>query len=234
MNETGGFHRFQIDGKTICGKAFMDYADQVVRQAYYAQADDPMKQQCQDFVWYLWCGRYSPLYGRDKMATFERMFVDDQSVWAEHKNPYYDLIDEPEICEKILDEFGLGGQYSHIINGHVPVRAKEGEAPVRGGGKLIMIDGGFCRAYQDQTGLAGYTMFYNSYGIRLAAHQPFSGLSDAIKQNKDILSTYIVYDTAEKRITVSETDTGKQLMDDISDLSALLSAYRKGEIKEKA
>jgi fructose-1,6-bisphosphatase-3 len=215
MTREGEFHEFNVGKKSIYGKKFMDYADQMVRKAYYAQADDPIKQQCQDFVWYLWCGRYSPLFGRDKMTTFERMFIDDSSLWAEHKNPYYGLVESEEICEKILEEFGLkNNQYSHIINGHVPVKAKEGEVPVKGGGKLIMIDGGFCRAYQEQTGLAGYTMFYSSYGIRLVSHQPFSGLGDAIRHNKDILSTYVVYDTAEKRITVRETDTGKQLMND--------------------
>ncbi len=234
MEPDGSFHQFDMGGATLSSREFMDYADISVRKAYYTSPDDPEKKQCQDFVWYLWCGRNSPLYGRDKMTTFERMFIDDESTWAETKNPYYSLIESKEVCEKILAEFGLTNQYSHIINGHVPVRVKEGEAPVRGGGKLIMIDGGFCRAYQPKTGIAGYTMFYSSYGIRLVSHQPFSGFSDAIRKNKDILSTFVVFDTAENRITVRETDDGRELMEDINDLTALLHAYRKGTVKEKA
>ncbi len=233
MNADGSFRCFTDGNVSLCGKEFMDYADLAVRQAYYAQ-DGPEKRKCQDFVWYLWCGGNSPLFGRDKMTTFERMFVDDKPAWEETKNPYYELVEKQEICEKILAEFGLNGVYSRIVNGHVPVRAKEGEAPVRGGGKLIMIDGGFCRAYQDQTGLAGYTMFYNSYGIRLVSHEPFTGLAEAIRRNKDILSTFVVFDTAEKRITVHETDVGRGLMETISNLTDLLQAYRKGMVKEKA
>ncbi|MDL2237998.1 fructose-1,6-bisphosphatase [Christensenellaceae bacterium OttesenSCG-928-K19] len=234
MEEDGSFYEYCDGNITLSGKEFMDYADLAVRQAYYAQGDDPHKQKWQDFVWYLWCGSHSPIFGRDKMTTFERMFVKDEAAWVERKNAYYTLVEEQEICEKILAEFGLDDEYSHIINGHVPVRAKEGEVPVRGGGRLIMIDGGFCRAYQDATGLAGYTMFYSSYGIRLVSHEPFPGLAEAIQSNKDILSTFVVFDTAEKRITVRETDVGSELMASIADLTDLLQAYRRGAVKEKA
>ena len=175
----------------------------------------------------------SPLFGRSKIATFERMFIDDKDSWTEVKDPYYHWVEQQDTCEKILHEFELDGKYSHIVNGHVPVRSKDGELPVRGGGKLIVIDGGFCRAYHKQTGIAGYTMFYNSYGIRLVSHEPFPGLSDAVLNNKDILSTYVVFDTAQERITVGETDVGRALQNDIDDLTALLDAYRDGTVKEK-
>lgn len=233
MTEDGGFYEFDADGKKLSGRALMDYADSLARQGYYAKEGTDERKYGQDFLWYLWCGRRSPLFGRSKIATFERMFIDDKAAWREEKDPYYRFIDEPEMCAKILAEFGLTGQYSHIVNGHVPVRAREGELPVRGGGKAIVIDGGFCRAYQEQTGIAGYTMFYSSYGIRLVSHEPFPGLSDAVKNNKDILSTHVVFDTAQSRITVGETDIGRALQRDIDDLTALLDAYRRGVVKEK-
>ncbi len=234
MTAEGAFYAFPSENGPLAGKAFLDYADALARQAYYSQEGQPEKRLGQDFLWYLWCGRYSPLYGRDKMSTFERMFIDDQTCWEEQKNPYYTFTEESAVCERILAEFGLTDQYSHIINGHVPVRVKAGEGPVRGGGKLLVIDGGFCRAYQEQTGIAGYTMFYNSYGIRIVSHQPFPGLADAIRSNRDILSTFVVFDTAQKRITVAETDVGRRLSQDIRDLTDLLTAYRKGCIKEKS
>ncbi|MEG1859832.1 MAG: fructose-bisphosphatase class III, partial [Christensenellaceae bacterium] len=202
-------------------------------QGYYAQYGTPQRQSGQDFLWYLWCGKRSPLFGRDKISTFERMFIDDKHAWKEEKNPYYDLVEHQEMCIKVLHEFGLDDQYSHIINGHVPVLSKEGEVPVKGGGKLIVIDGGFCKAYQNKTGIAGYTMFYNSYGIRLVSHEPFCGLANAIRDNKDILSTFVVFDTAAARITVRHTDVGRELSCNIDELTALLEAFRSGALKEK-
>ncbi|HBU12602.1 MAG TPA: class 3 fructose-bisphosphatase [Clostridiales bacterium] len=234
MNDDGTYHELDVGVVKLHGRELMDYADLAMRQAYYAKESDKRKEKWRDFAWYLWCGRFSPSFGRDRMATFERVFLEDEETWKEKKNVYYTLIEEPEVCERILSDFGLTGRYSHIINGHVPVRAKEGETPVRGGGRLIMIDGGFCRAYQGETGIAGYTMFYSSYGIRMVSHEPFPGRLQVILQNKDIHSTFVVFDTAEKRIRVSETDTGRDLMETIGDIQALLKAYRKGTVKEKA
>ncbi|MEG0594566.1 MAG: fructose-1,6-bisphosphatase, partial [Christensenella sp.] len=211
MTENGEFYALELDGKPRKGKELMDYADALARQGYYAREGSAARLAGMDFLWYLWCGKRSPLFGRSKIATFERMFIDDEGAWVEEKDPYYTYIEDPKMCDMILEEFGTAGQYSHIVNGHVPVRARDGELPVRGGGKVIVIDGGFCSAYQEQTGIAGYTMFYNSYGIRLVSHEPFTGLSDAVKSNKDILSTYVVFDTALSRITVGETDVGRSI-----------------------
>ncbi len=233
MNEDGSFYSFDFGGIQKSGKKLMDYADALARQGYYAKEGTKARQAGCDFLWYLWCGKRSPLFGRSKISTFERMFIDDKSVWEEKKDPYYHWVEEEQTCQRILTEFELSGRYSHIVNGHVPVRTKDGELPVRGGGKLIVIDGGFCRAYHQQTGIAGYTMFYNSYGIRLVSHEPFPGLTDAVLFNKDILSTYVVFDTAQERITVAQTDVGRALQADIDDLTALLDAYRDGSVKEK-
>ncbi len=224
---------YKLGNAVLRGKEFLDFADSFARKTYYTPSNTPEKQKGLDFIWYLWCGKKSPLFGREKMATFERCFLRDDTTWEEKKDPYYEWIENREFCEKVLREFGLSNAYSHIINGHIPVLTREGEHPVRGGGKLIMIDGGFCRAYQGKTGIAGYTLFYNSYGIRLVSHEPFAGTQDAILHNRDILSTFVVFDTAARRITVSETDAGMEIKGKIDDLTNLLQAYRVGVIKEK-
>jgi len=233
LTPKGELYKYQIGNATLKGKEFFDYADSFVRKTYYSSEMTSEKQEGLDFLWYLWCGKNSPLFGREKIATFERMYLNDEKTWEEKKNNYYEQTEKKEVCEMILKEFGLQDAYSHIINGHIPVLTTQGEEPVKGGGKLIMIDGGFCRAYQGKTGIAGYTLFYNSYGIRLVSHEPFSGLSDAIKFNKDILSTFVVFDTAAQRITVKQTDVGRELRTNIEDLTKLLNAYRIGVIKEK-
>ena len=232
MEEDGSFAEFELQGEKLSGKALMDHAEAVARQGYYAKAGTPEKQFGKDFLWFLWCGKNSPLFGRDKIATFERMLVPEESAWTETKNPYYRHAMKKEICLRILKEFGLEGQYSHIINGHVPVKTKQGENPVKAQGKLIVIDGGFCRAYQPTTGIAGYTLIYNSYGIRLSSHEPFDGVKDAIEHNKDIVSTSVVFERADTRIKVAETDTGELLRANIEDLKWLLLAYKMGDIKE--
>jgi len=232
MNPDGSFVEFDCDGEMLSGKAFFDYADSLARQAYYAPVSSPERKKGQDFAWFLWCGKNSPLFGRDRITTFERLLIDDKKTWVEEKNSYYELVETTDACERIFKMFGLDSKYAHIVNGHMPVRTNLGEGPLKANGKLIVIDGGFCRAYQKTTGIAGYTMFYNSWGIRVASHAPFKGIQDAIENHGDILSTLVVFENASKRITVSDTDTGRGIWKKISDLKLLLEAYRRGSIKE--
>lgn len=232
MNADGSFTCFDC-GETLSGRAYMDYVEAMARQGYYARHGSPQRQYGKDFLWFLWCGRNSPLFGRDRITTFERLLVADESTWIERKNPYYQYSAEEESCLKILQEFGLTGEHSHIINGHVPVRSKDGENPVKAGGRLIVIDGGFCRAYQPQTGIAGYTLVYNSYGIRIISHEPFESRQAAIQGNKDILSSSTVFETVSDRLKVADSDIGRDLHERIEGLRMLLSAYRTGLLKEK-
>ncbi len=232
MTEDGEFLSFNIGCKGLSGKKFMDHADALARQGYYAKPDSPEKQFGRDFLWFLWCGRNSPLFGRDHIATFERRLIADESTWKEPKNPYYRYYNDPDVCVQILKEFGLEGPHCHIINGHIPVRTKDGESPIKAGGRLVVIDGGFCRAYQPTTGIAGYTLIYNSWGIKLASHAPFAGRENAISANKDIISTAQIFERMEARIKIGETDIGHDLRGAIDDLKELLSAYKNGEIKE--
>lgn len=166
------------------------------------------------------------------MTTFERRFLADESTWAEPKNVYYQLYNDPEICEALLREFGLEGPHCHIINGHVPVKSKKGESPMKGGGRLLVIDGGFCKAYQQTTGIAGYTLIYNSACYRLVSHEPFVGRAEAIRTSQDIASTSVVFERLESRLKIAGTDVGRQLQEQIDDLMALLLAYRSGAIAE--
>ncbi|MEM1484645.1 fructose-1,6-bisphosphatase [Oscillospiraceae bacterium PP1C4] len=232
MNSDGSFMEFNIGCKGLSGKAFLDQAEIIARQGYYAKPGTKEKQVGKDFLWFLWCGRNSPLFGRDHIATFERRLIADESTWIETKNPYYGYCNDAQVCIRILKEFGLEGRHCHIVNGHVPVKSKDGENPVKADGRLIVIDGGFCRAYQPTTGIAGYTLIYNSWGIRISAHEPFSGIQDALKNNKDIFSTTSVFDRMESRIKIEETDNGEILKQNIEDLKWLLIAYKMGEIKE--
>ncbi|RPF48089.1 fructose-1,6-bisphosphatase-3 [Hydrogenoanaerobacterium saccharovorans] len=233
MNTDGSFMEFECDGERLSGRAFMDYTESLARQAFTANAHSPEKLRGKDFMWFLWCGRNSPLFGRDKITTFERLLVDDKTVWEEPKNPYYVHSATEEACVRMLKEFELDYPHSHIINGHVPVRSKDGETPVKANGRLIVIDGGFCRAYQPTTGIAGYTLVFNSYGIRIISHEPFDGARNAIRKNKDILSTSQIYETMQSRIKVSGTDEGQVIKENIEGLRLLLSAYRIGVLKEQ-
>lgn len=232
MDDKGEFLRFSHEGKTLSGKALMDWCETAARAGYYAREGTPERQFGKDFLWFLWCGRNSPLFGRDHIATFERRLVEDQSTWAEPKNPYYSYYNEAEVCVRILREFGLEGEHCHIVNGHVPVKTKDGESPVKAGGRLIVIDGGFCRAYQPTTGIAGYTLVFDSWGIHITAHEPFPGKETAIRDNKDILSTSMAFDRSESRIRIRETDIGRTLQQTINDLKELLAAFRCGDILE--
>ena len=185
-----------------------------------------------DFLWFLWAGRNSPIFGRDRMTTFERRLIKDESTWTESKNPYYQFINDPAVCDRLMAEFGLEGPHCHIINGHVPVKSKKGENPIKAGGKLLIIDGGFCKAYQPTTGIAGYTLIYNSACFRLVSHQPFVGRAHAIRKNQDIASTSVVFERLEARMKIAQSDVGRQLQEQIDDLMDLLQAYRSGEIVE--
>ena len=232
MAEDGSLLSFTIGEQERTGKEFLDYAELSCRKAYYDKPGSPERQFGLDFMWWLWAGRNSPIFGRDRMTTFERRFIKDESSWTEPKNAYYTLYHDPKICDMILDEFGLHGAHCHIINGHVPVKAKKGESPIKGGGKLIVIDGGFCKAYQPTSGIAGYTLIYNSRNIRIVSHQPFEGRQDAILNNHDIANDSVIFEHMESRVNVSKTDQGQELKAQVDDLMKLLSAYRSGAVKE--
>ena len=189
------------------------------------------RQSGQDFLWYLWCGKLSPLYGRSAMTTFERLYVEDASTHTEVKDPYYTWYNEEAVCRRILAEFGLPGT-SHIVNGHVPVQEKKGESPIKGGGRLVVIDGGFCRAYHEKTGIAGYTLVYSSRTMSLRTHQPFESAEKAVNENLDILSQKNILETENHRILVEETDEGEILREKVHDLKQLVRAYQLGWIKE--
>ena len=230
LNEDGTLQDVQLFGKTLHGKALYDEIDRKVRQAFFASLkhDDGSNA---DILWWLWCSEGSPLFGKDKMATFERYFIKDESTHEEHKTYYYTLQENPEVAGRILSEFGLNGEHCHIINGHVPV--KKGQNPVKANGKLIVIDGGFSKAYQKVTAIAGYTLVYNSHGMNIVAHTPFDSREEAVRTGADIHSTLRVVETSNKRIMVADTDTGKQLKQRIKELEELLNAYRSGQIVEK-
>lgn len=213
-----------------CGRALMDYCDKVARQGYFAKEGSKMRQRGKDFLWFLWCGKDSPLCARKKIATFERLLVDDPKAWVEPKNYYYHAWGDEKIADMILAEFGLGGVGSHIINGHIPIKA--GDNPIKAGGKLIVIDGGFCSAYRKTTGIGGYTLIYNADGIRISAHEAFSGKENAIRNNMDILSDTVVFEQKNDKIRVRETDNGAQIREKIADLMQLLKEYESGSIKE--
>ena len=233
MTKDGGLQTFTIGGKIRSGKEFLDYAEQTARKAYYDKRGTAEREFGMDFLWWLWAGRNSPIFGKDRMTTFERRFIKDESAWVEAKNPYYRFYENPEICDMLLGEFGLYGKHCHIINGHVPVKVKKGENPVKGDGKLIVIDGGFCKAYQSTSGIAGYTLIFNSRCLRMVSHQPFQGRRDAIRNNHDIDNNDLIFEHMEGRLKIAQTDEGRELQAQVYDLMDLLTAYRTGLVKEK-
>lgn len=232
MNEDGSFMGVPVYGQTYHGKALYDVLEQYVRKAFFSMEEEE-KERGRNILWFLWSAPGSPLYGRSKMATFERYLIAEKETHQEVKNAYYQLLEKKETAEKILKEFGLEGEEERIINGHVPVHQKEGESPVKCEGKLLIIDGGFSRAYHRETGIAGYTLIYNSYGMSLAAHEPFETTEIAIQEEKDIVSHQIAVNYSHKRQTVGDTDNGKQLLKKIGELKELIGAYRSGTIKER-
>ena len=232
LNDDGSFMKFPI-AQNKSGREFMDFCDRTARKGYFAREGSDSKRFGKDFLWFLWCGKDSPLCARKKIATFERLLIDAPETWGEPKNAYYRSWNDESFVQKILEEFSLGGEHSHIINGHVPVQYKKGEDPIKAKGKLILIDGGFCRAYQETTGIAGYTLIYNADGMRISAHEPFRGVQNAIKNNADILSDTVIFEQATDKIRVKDTDTGYAISEKISDLTKLLECYEAGSIKEK-
>ena len=232
MNEDGSLMSFSIGGKVRSGQEFLDYADKTARKAYYDELGTPEREFGMDFLWWLWAGRNSPIFGRDRMTTFERRFIKDESTWTEPKNAYYRYYEDPAVCDMLLAEFGLTGKHRHIINGHVPVKVKKGESPIKGGGRLIVIDGGFSKAYQSTSGIAGYTLIFNSHHFRIVSHQPFVGKQAAIRQHHDIQNEHVIFEKMNTRMKISETDEGKELQRQVDELTMLLNAYRSGAVRE--
>ena len=232
MTEDGAFASIRFEGVARSGKQLFDYCDRRARQGYSAPLGSPARLAGQDFLWYLWCGAKSPLFGRSAMTTFERLYIADPAAHREIKDPYYHHIAHADTAECILQEFGLVGAGCHIVNGHVPVRAIEGESPIKGDGRLIIIDGGFCRAYHQRTGIAGYTLVFNSRGLILRTHQPFESAEKAIHEDEDIASKSEYIYTAPQRILVRDTDEGLRKQALIRDLCALVQAYQTGVLPQ--
>lgn len=233
LNEDGSLKDINIQGELYHGRALLKKVGALIRAAYFGDPDPENYNFALDYIWYLWCGKDSPVFDKDKMATFERYFIADKQTHKEVKGNYYVLRDKEEICDMILDEFEIKGTFRHIINGHVPVLTIEGENPVKAGGKLMVIDGGFSKAYQPKTGIAGYTLVYHSRGFQLVQHEPFTSITKAVEEGQDIKSTVQLVEMANHRMMVKDTDKGAELQSQINDLKQLLHAYRTGEIKER-
>ena len=235
MDEDGGFMELPLDvgdGRRPRGREALDAAERLVRQGYFARAGSRARRDGQDLMYYLWCGPASPLFGKARMATFERYFVDDPEARSERKNPYYALVDSEDAARRILAAFGLDPDTGHIINGHVPVQVKKGESPLHAGGRLLVIDGGLSRAYQSVTGIAGYTLIFTSHALLMVAHQPFESTTRAITDEQDIHSVQTVVEQMPRRLRIADTDQGARLRERIEDLTGLTEAFASGAIKE--
>ena len=233
LDSEGNFKKVNVYGQEYAGKKLYDVLDSYVRKAFFA-LDPQEKSRGADILWWLWCAPDSPLFGKQKMATFERYFIDDKAIQKEHRDHYYTYLNDPAIADRILKEFGLSGEEAHIINGHMPVHRLEGEKPVKADGKVIVIDGGFSKAYQGETGIAGYTLIYNSYGLTLTAHEPFISKDAAIRKGIDIESRQEAASYTSNRKLVGDTDNGAEIRQRIEELKALIRAYRLGELAEKS
>lgn len=233
MEEDGSFMAAKVGSESFRGKAFMDRLDRLARQGYFSKSPEE-RLYGQDVLWYLWTGAKSPIFGKNKMATFERYFIADEETHIEQKNPYYALRDQETTAVAILKEFGLNPDTAHIINGHVPVQVKKGEKPIKAGGKLFVIDGGFAKAYQGITGIAGYSLIYNSYGLLLASHAPFESPQKVVEAGIGLQTETEILERNQARIRVKDTDEGRDIQRNIDDLKMLVDAYRTGLIKEGA
>lgn len=232
LNDDGSLKEVELFGRKFKGRTLYDALDRYLRKGFFA-LDEEDRDNGRDMMWYIWLHPNSPLFGKDKMATFERYFLAEKETHIERKNPYYFLLEKEEVVDNIMKEFGLDPDGGHIVNGHVPVKRKNGESPIKCDGKVLVIDGGFSKAYQQETGIAGYTLIYNSYGLLLVAHEPFESTEAAIQKESDIHSEYMVVKRVMERRLVGDTDIGKDLKEQVEDLERLLAAYRSGEIIEK-
>ena len=233
LNADGTFREVEIEGRKYAGKELYDVLEHLARQGYYEEKDMKSRKYGQDIMWFIWSNENSPVYGKAKMATFERYFLDDADLKKEKKDYYYQWYENEAVINQILEEFGLDTSTGKIVNGHMPVAVKKGESPIKCGGKLFVIDGGFSKAYQKTTGIAGYTLVSNSYGLKLVAHEPFVSRTIAIREETDIHSDTIVINKVTKRKCVMDTDNGKALQEKVADLEQLLWAYQKGLITER-
>lgn len=232
LNDDGSFMSMELEGQRYSGKALLDKMEALVREGYYG-SDGSKKDYGRDLFWYLWTGKCSSLFGKDDMTTYERYFIEDKETHKENKNPYFTLREDMDILKHIFDEFDMDFEEDHIINGHVPVKFKKGESPVKAQGKVFVIDGGFSKAYQSKTGMAGYTLIYNSRHLKLIAHEPFTSKEDAVANGRDIISSTVLVEHKSSRKKIKDTNDGKQLQETVEDLKKLLVAYRSGLIKEK-
>lgn len=232
MDTDGEFVTTKVNGRELKGKEFLDYIEKVAREGYFEEEGSEKRENGKDFLWYLWCGKNSPIFCKDKMKTFERYYLEEKETWEEIKNPFYDFENDESISIKVLKEFGIDPSKGHIICGHIPVKFKEGESPIKANGKLFIIDGGLSKAYQKTTGIAGYTLRYSSYGLTLVAHEPFTSKENAIINETDLHSEKQLVEKVERK-RINDTDKGKELRSQIADLEKLLEAYKSGIISER-
>ena len=231
MSMFGEFISVNVNGRELRGKAYLDYVEKVAREGYFEPEGSEKRENGKDFLWYLWCGKNSPIFCKDKMKTFERYYLAEKETWEEVKNPFYNFQNDEHISEKVLREFDIDPNIGHIICGHIPVKFKAGESPIKANGKLFIIDGGLSKAYQKTTGIAGYTLRYSSYGLTLVAHEPFTSIENAIINETDLHSEKQIVEKVERK-RIKDTDKGKELMSQIADLERLLEAYKSGIISE--
>ena len=232
MDSAGEFVKVNINGIELKGKEYLDYVEKIARQGYFEPEGSEKRENGKDFLWYLWCGKNSPIFCKDKMKTFERYYLNNKETWEEIKNPFYNFENDENISIKVLEEFGIDSSKGHIICGHIPVKFKAGESPIKANGKLFIIDGGLSKAYQRTTGIAGYTLRYSSYGLTLVAHEPFTSRENAIINETDLHSEKQIVEKVERKL-IKDTDKGIELKDQIADLEELLDAYKNGSISEK-